>query len=192
MSAEPIQILLLAAGESSRLGRPKQLLPWRGTTLLRHAAEVALAADLGPLTVVLGSRAEACRSALLGLPLSLCFHPAWNQGMGSSIAAGMGAIPASAAGVLILLCDQPEVTPADLHTLARSQAENGAPIVASRYAETLGPPALFGPSCFRRLRSLTGPQGAKALFAAEPELAWVECPHAARDIDTPADAACLA
>ncbi len=198
-----IGMILAAAGASRRLGQPKQLLNWQGRTLLEHAVEVALAAQLGPVTVVLGSEAEACRAVLSHLPVRLVVNPNWQQGLGSSLALGCRIqlnvwpdslpehSPEHLSGLMILLCDQPEIDPADLRQLAAVQQQTAAPIVASRYAQTFGPPALFAPQWFQALTELKGEKGAKSIFAQEPDMAWVDCPHAARDIDTPADAKAL-
>src|SRR5580765_8406302 len=88
----PVATLLLAAGGSSRLGQPKQLLPFGNGTLLRHAAETALEAALGPVIVVLGAVEEKCRETLAGLAVTVLANPAWEEGMGTSIAIGMQAV----------------------------------------------------------------------------------------------------
>jgi molybdenum cofactor cytidylyltransferase len=189
-STLPIATLLLAAGSSSRLGHPKQLLPFHGTTLLRHAAQTALEADLGPVFVVLGSRESDCRDALSGLPLSVVVNWNWEEGLGTSIAAGMAGIDESSfRAVLLTLCDQPFVTASDLRAL--TDALPGHDIAASDLGDTVGSPAIFAVACFPRLRSLRGPQGAKTLFTEFSSLATVQCPRALVDVDTKADAARL-
>ena len=189
-STLPIATLLLAAGSSSRLGHPKQLLPFRGTTLLRHAAQTALEADLGPLFVVLGSRESDCRKVLSGLPLTIVFNWNWQEGLGTSIATGMVEIDESSfRAVLLTLCDQPFVTASDFRALA--DALLGHDIAACDLGNTVGSPAIFGAACFPRLRSLRGPQGAKALFTEFSNLATVQCSRALVDVDTKADAARL-
>src|SRR6476661_1956002 len=102
--------LLLAAGGSSRLGEPKQLIKYEGKSLLRRAADCALAAGCNETIVVLGAAAEACTRELEGLPVRVVINEAWERGMSSSIGAGMSAleqIQPAAEAVLITLCDQP-------------------------------------------------------------------------------------
>jgi molybdenum cofactor cytidylyltransferase len=169
------------------------LLPFRGKTLLRHAAETALAAQLGPVIVVLGFEDAACREALHGLPLTIVENSRWREGMGGSIAAGLQAIDESThRAVIVMLCDQSAVTSEVLHTLDAEQRTTGKSIVASGYGGTVGPPALFTSDRFPELRALSGHHGAKSLFQDAAELSVVDCPEAALDIDLPADLARLA
>jgi molybdenum cofactor cytidylyltransferase len=184
----PVATILLAAGGSSRLGQPKQLLRFGNSTLLRHAAETALAANLGPVIVVLGAVEEKCRATLAGLPATILTNPAWEEGMGSSIAMGMQAVDdASHRAVIVMLCDQPAVTPAMLRALEHHQCSTGAPIVASDSAGVLGPPAFFCANHFAGLRRLRGHQGAKSLFQNQAVLSSLACPEAALDIDSEND-----
>lgn len=181
-----IATLVLAAGSSSRLGRPKQLLPYAGVTLLRHAVRTALEAALGPVMVVLGCHEPECRENLRGLPILMLVNASWEEGMGSSLACGMQAVHESEhRAVLITLCDQPRVTAGDLRALAAQLS--GASIAASAYRGTFGPPAVFESAHFARLRASRGVQGAKALFSDQADLITVACGRAAFDVDIEAD-----
>jgi CTP:molybdopterin cytidylyltransferase MocA len=102
-----ISAVLLAAGASQRLARPKQLLVWQGETLVRRAARSALEAGVDELIVVVGAERDAVVAALAGLDLRVVTNERWHEGMGTSIAAGVGA--ASGDAVLLLLADQPGV-----------------------------------------------------------------------------------
>lgn len=190
-------ILLLAAGSSSRLGRPKQLLPYGQGTLLRHAAQTALEADLGPVIVVLGSSEPECRETLLDLPVSMVTNLRWQEGMGTSLSCGMQSVnEVDHEAVIIMLCDQPAITAAMLRALVQHRDGAGCSMVVSRHDEngTLGPPVLFAAQHFPQLRLLQGHDGARALFRQQPpaELGFVPCPEAAFDIDTEQDVAALA
>jgi molybdenum cofactor cytidylyltransferase len=188
----PVAIVLLAAGSSSRLGQPKQLLAYSGSTLLRHAAEIALASRLGPVIVVLGAVEEKCRATLSGLPTIIVTNPGWEEGMGSSIATGMQEVDETLhRAVLIMLCDQPAITPDALRSLEEHQRTTGKSIVASQYDKTFGSPALFTAEHFPQLRLLHGFHGAKSLFRNQPDLGALPCPQAALDIDTEGDLALL-
>ncbi len=188
-----IPTILLAAGESKRLGHPKQLLPWGGSTLLRHTAETALASALGPVIVTLGAVELPCRQALYGLPVAVVTNPHWQEGMGGSIAAGMQLVTETLhRAVIILLCDQPAITPANLRALAQHQLASEASVVPCRFGPSLGPPVLFTSSHFSELRLLHGPQGARHLFQhAEAMQNAFPCAEAAWDIDTEGDLAAL-
>ena len=179
-------IILLAAGESKRFGQPKQLFRFRGRTLLRHAAETALTASLGPVITVLGAEEHRCREALSGLPITIVVNPLFREGMGTSIAIGARSLTDEDAAI-ITLCDQPDLTAATLQALHNKHEQTGANIVAAHYQGTNGPPALFARAYFPQLRQLSGPAGAKALIASEPNLVSMDCREAAFDLDTPAD-----
>jgi molybdenum cofactor cytidylyltransferase len=136
--------------------------------------------------VVLGCHKTDCRAALSGLPLGIVVNSNWEEGLGTSIAAGMGGIDESSfRAVLLALCDQPFVTASDLRALAG--ALPGHEMVASDHGGAVGPPAIFSAACFPKLRGLRGPQGAKTLFSECASLATAPCPLASVDVDTETD-----
>jgi len=183
-------VILLAAGESARLGQPKQLVEWKGKPLLRHAAETAINSGIGPLMVVLGAVDQPCRDCLSDLDLTVIHNPEWKQGMGSSIAAGMNAardLPVD--GVVIMLCDQPLVTSELLRELV--SASGGHPIVHASFKGQAGPPVWFSREYFGRLGALSGNAGAKAVILNEPNRIPIDFPDAEWDVDTLGDLAAL-
>lgn len=181
-------IIILAAGSSSRLGQPKQLLPWQGKTLLRHVAQTALDADLGPVVIVLGAVIEPCRETLEGLDLIIAENPEWESGMGGSIATGVKSLASHGLeNIIITLCDQPLVTAGDLVLLSRMSDPCKPGIVASHNGKAYTPPILFPKNRFTDLESLTGTTGARELIARETSVTRLDLPHAKMDIDTPAD-----
>ena len=185
-----IGVLVLAAGESTRMGRPKQLLPYRGSTLLRHAAETALATRLGPVLVVLGAEAERCRKALGELAIRTVINPDWPQGMGSSIRIGVEELERllpPVGGVLILLHDQPAIPAERLQELVEARRAEDL-IVAAGYGEVVGVPAYFRRDLFEELRALDGAAGARKIIEAHrSHVRRFELPEARFDIDTPVD-----
>lgn len=180
--------LLLAAGGSRRLGRCKQLIEIDGRPLVRRAAELLLGIEPGETVVVVGAEAAAVTTALAGLELTIVENPDWRAGMGGSIAAGIAALGSDHDGVLILPCDQWRLESADLDRLRVAWLDDPARIVASRWAEAFGPPAIFPARHFPALRALTGDAGARALIRQEVEsVRLVPVANAGRDLDTPAD-----
>lgn len=191
----PPALLLLAAGASSRLGQPKQLLRFEGQTLLRRAAETAAASGCRPLVLVTGALHEELLPEIAGLPFEVVRNEAWAEGMGSSIRAGMAflttpTMPAtpdnSLSAVLLMLCDQPLLTAKHLQKLIGRQQETGRAAVASAYAGTMGVPAVFGSALFNRLSTLGGPKGAGPLLAslASNLVATLDFPNGEADVDT--------
>lgn len=201
LSGPLVGAILLAAGGSTRLGRPKQLLMYRGRTLLRHAVEQALASRARPIVVVLGADEARCQEELTGLAATdvvIASNPDWAVGMGSSIHTGVATLIARAPevqGALILLCDQPLVTASVLDTLIARHAEAPGATIAASYADEPGVPALFPRARFDELTRLDGASGAKRLLRAsgatgatgDTGLITVPCPDAAIDVDTLAD-----
>ncbi|QAT87875.1 Nicotine blue oxidoreductase [Corallococcus coralloides] len=183
-----VAIVLLAAGSSSRLGQPKQLLRHEGTSLVRRAAERALGAS-PVVTVVLGARREDVASELDGLAVRCVDNPDWALGQGSSLRAGLRALPRDVDGALLMLCDQLRVDAAHLRSLIDTFERTRAPIVASAYAGTRGVPALFSRALFPELEALPPAGGARGLIARDPSrVVEVPLPGGEEDVDTAEDA----
>ncbi len=188
---EAIGAVILAAGGSTRLGQPKQLLRHHGETLVRRAARAALGAGCLATVIVTGDEHEQIGLELSGLDVRMRHHREWQRGIGSSIRAGVEEVllhhPALDA-VLIMVCDQPFVSAELLVALICARAQARTKAAACTYAGTTGVPALFDRSLFPALASLRDAQGAKAVLASLPsEVTHVEFPDGAIDIDTPAD-----
>lgn len=187
--------IVLAAGESSRLGQPKQLLPFAGATLLEHAVTTALRLQCGPVIVVLGAYAEIIRPVLEKLPVQVAVNGDWREGMGASIRTGLLTLLASRAkpeAALITLCDQPLVTTEALASLIGAWRATRPPVAAARYAGVLGVPAVFDSALFEELLGLPGAEGARPVIRRHAGLAHATpIDAAAIDIDTAAQAASL-
>jgi molybdenum cofactor cytidylyltransferase len=183
---DKIGLILLAAGGSTRMGQPKQLLLYKNQTLLRRAAEQALAAGCDPVIVVLGSNAPRLRTELTNLPVHIMENPDWQQGMGTSIRTGLSAMPPQP--VIITLCDQPLIDAAALKKLIDAHHSTNRPLIAAQYAGTLGVPALFSPEYFPALAALPNDTGAKQLLRQHADQVLpIPMEFAATDIDTPTD-----
>ncbi len=182
--------VVLAAGGSTRLGTPKQLLALRGEPLVRRAARVAAEAGFSPVIVVVGAEAEDVEEALAGGAFVVAKNPDWRSGVASSIRRGIEALSAlrpDVDGALLATCDQPLVEARHLATLATALDEAHA-IAASSYAGTVGVPALFSRALFGELLALEGEHGAKRVVTREPgRVVRVELPEGECDIDTEAE-----
>lgn len=182
-------LLLLAAGNSVRMGKPKQLLPYRGEALIRHAAKAALASRCSPVVVVLGANTELVRPAIADLPVHIAQNLDWELGMGTSIQCGLRAIEALPVdGAILALADQPLINEETYNTLLRLHEREGSPIVSARYAGTFGVPVFFHRDAFPALYALAPGQGCKGVIQSHTEkTTFLNCPEAEADIDTPED-----
>lgn len=183
--------ILLAAGGSVRMGRPKQLLPYKGESLVRRAASAAVEVGCRPVIVVLGCRHEDVLATLDGLPVETANNADWKRGIGSSLRCGvrrLGEIDPGVDAAVLLLCDQPHVTAATLVRLIDGFRQSGKGVCVSAYAGTLGPPVVVGRERFPDLLQLPDDRGAKSLWVDAPDRVHiVPCDEAAVDVDTPTD-----
>ena len=184
-------VIVLAAGSSSRLGRPKQLLVYKGKTLLEHSVDVALEARVRRVIVVLGANSDLVREVLKDKPVHITFNKDWNDGMASSIRRGITELqkidPSSEAAIL-MVSDQPFVSAGLLKNILHAQAHESKPIVASQYENTLGPPVLFARNYFPELLQLTGDMGARKVIQRHPDhVLTIPFSEGNIDIDTNAD-----
>lgn len=179
--------IVLAAGASRRLGRPKQLLQVDGETLLHRAARLALATVPRELVVVLGHEPELMRTALHGLPLRSVVAADWHRGMGATLATGVAVLPAHGDGVLVLLCDQPALDLLHLQALVARWQQAPQRAVASAYAGVVGVPALL-PRHWLQPEQLHGDIGARQLLRArQDQVDAIANERLHFDIDTPGD-----
>ena len=192
MNSQPnIGAVILAAGASTRMGKPKQLLYFKGRSLLRHTVEVALASVCKPIVVVLGAYAEQIRNEVSQLPVVVVENQDWKKGMGASIRVGVNAVnnySENIEAVLLLLCDQPLVCDRIINQLVEAYLATRKPIIASEYAQTLGVPALFSRELFSELINLDVEKGAKQVIGKYSHLVFgVPFPAGVIDVDTPSD-----
>lgn len=186
-----IGIVILAAGASTRLGQPKQLLPYLGKPLVRHIAEVAIDSGSSPVVVVLGSRADLIRPHLTDLSVHIAHNDDWGGGIANSIRCGLAQIrdiSSSLDGVILMLCDQPFVSTRLIRQLIAGYETANSAIVAARYAGICGVPALFDKSLFSELAALRGDVGARRIIRRDSSrVLGVPFAGGAIDLDTPED-----
>jgi xanthine dehydrogenase accessory factor len=187
-------VVILAAGGSRRMGRPKQLERIAGNSLIRRAAEAALAVGSASVHIVAGVEVDGLCREVEGLPVEIVVNDAWQEGIASSIRAGVEAIerqdrPIEA--LVVMLCDQPGVTGDVLRRLIQTHRTTRAPVIASRYPDGPGVPALFCADLFPALRSLSGDIGARELIRhLDREVVTIPF-DAPKDADTLGDLAFL-
>ena len=186
-----IAAIVLAAGGSRRLGRPKQLEPWGDSNLLGHVVARVGEFEVDEIWVVLGHDMERI---LIETDLGDAYvieNPEWEEGIASSLRVGLDAVTrlSRCDTALIVIGDQPNVSPETVAEMTTSHARSGRPVTLPKYRYTWGNPALVDRSLWPRLMSLDGDEGAKRLWLSHPE--WVNevwfSDSAPRDVDTEAD-----
>ena len=179
-----IAVLILAAGGGSRFGSNKQLALINGRPMLQHCINTANSLCPNSVYTVLGSQAEQLSKKISNT--KLIFNEQWQEGLGSSIAAGATHLQNRCDAILILLADQPAVNRDYLERLIR--LFEGSELACSRYSAHLGVPAIFGPSHFSALKNMEGDEGAKMLLqSVTPRPKSLALGASALDIDTPED-----
>ena len=184
-------VIVLAAGASTRMGSSKQLLPYKGKTLLQQVADTAKAAEVSLVITILGANAETIlQQSGTGI------HPYivnenWREGMASSIQSGLKKALELRPGleaVAFIVGDQPFLSSAVINELFTLMENTGLPIVACNYENTVGVPAVFSKTVFPALMELKGEEGAKKLIkAAGAQVALLHFPQGAIDVDTKED-----
>ncbi|NOZ93341.1 MAG: nucleotidyltransferase family protein [Acidobacteria bacterium] len=191
MTAEPAAVIVLAAGASRRYGGIKLLADaGNGETLLGRSVRVALEAGLGPVLVVLGGHARELRRALEGSSVEIVHNPAWREGMGRSLAAGIAAVGQhhpDAAGAVVAPADLPHLSAAHLARLPELARQSGRPMAATAGpAGLLQAPACFSRELFPRLQALRGDRGARDILRTDPSaVATLEPSFPFEDLDFP-------
>lgn len=181
-----IGIIILAAGESKRLGKPKQLLKFQDKSLLRRITETAIETEQKTV-VILGANADKIIGEVKDLSVEIVINEDWQCGVSSSIKSGLEKL-LNFNGVILLLCDQPFINKETISRLIETQAKTQKSIIACKYEKTFGVPALFMREMFDKLLNLKGDSGAKNLMLETGEnFATISAPEASFDIDTVED-----
>jgi molybdenum cofactor cytidylyltransferase len=183
--------VILAAGTSSRLGKPKQLLNFKGKTLLEHSIACALETKRGPVITVLGADASLIKESILHLPITILINESFASGMGTSVSTGINGLLSlypQINGVVLMVSDQPFLSPAILLEITNRHEQTKKNIIASFYNDTVGVPAFFTKKYFAQLLKLNGDEGAKKVMRSYPDdLETVAFPKGSIDIDTVQD-----
>ncbi len=181
-----VAAIILAAGAGTRMGgRIKQLLPWRGTTLIEHALDLALRSDATETIAVLGAHAETIRPLIEHRGARIAFNRQWSGGLSTSIRAGLGALAPEIDAAIFINADQPALTSDIINALIQRYRETTAPIIAPTYAGKRGSPVLFDRAHFNALTQLTGEQGGREILAQQAvELVAFDDARWGMDVDT--------
>ena len=184
-------IIILAAGSSSRLGKPKQLLEYDGKSLLERVIDSAVNSKAAPVMVVLGAHADSISKGIDYSKIHVVVNSEWEEGMASSVRNGLSALKKnspSTGAVIFMVCDQPFVSTSLINDLIDAHHETGKPIVTCDYGEATGPPALFHLSLFDELMELRGDAGARKIIQQHSDaVATVLFVRGKIDIDTKED-----
>ncbi len=188
-----VACILLAAGLSRRLGQPKQLLPWHGSTLVRYSAGVAYAAQLNPIVVVVGHRASDVQAQLTDVPVTCITNPAYADGQGTSVACGATWLMTQPAcdAVVVMMCDQPFLTATHITDCVTAWAQHRPDVLIPRVNGTRTNPVIWAAHTLPLLAQLSGDQGGRVLFTqgvVTPSFVDMDdAPELLRDIDTTDD-----
>jgi molybdenum cofactor cytidylyltransferase len=180
--------VILAAGGSERMGRPKQLLDWCGVPFIRQIALNALEAGLAPLIAVTGADQDQVERALAGLDVICVYNPDWTEGQSTSMQAGLAALPEDIDSMLFLLSDQPQIGPNLIRQLLARFAAQRQPITAPRVRGQRANPVLFSREAFDALRQVAGDRGGRAVFD-QFKVDWLDWAdeRILLDVDQPGD-----
>jgi molybdenum cofactor cytidylyltransferase len=185
-----VGIILLAAGNSSRLGQSKQLVQVSGIPMLRRSTEIAVQTK-HPVVVVLGANAVAHQQVIADLKTEIVVNHSWQTGMGNSLKAGLThllKLQPNLDAAMILVCDQPYLSLAHLQKLIAAIQQQPKPIIASTYANVVGVPAIFKKELFTNLLGLADDSGARKLIQQfADQVSAIPFQKGEIDIDTPQD-----
>lgn len=179
--------IVLAAGGSTRLGRPKQLLTRDGETLVHRAARLALASGASRVVVVIGAYADAVADAVADLAVACAVNRRWSEGLAGSVRLAADGLDGHAGATLLLTCDQPALEIAHLQALLDAAQLAASDSAATRFGDRIGIPAVVAPALLRAARAVQGDRGLRDVLNATEGVACCDAPDLAHDIDTPDD-----
>jgi len=164
-----VSAILLAAGESKRMGKPKQLLPLGKTTILEQAIDNLLTSKVGEVIVVLGYKAEEARSKVANKPIKLTTNPIYRQGMSTSIITGLSLVDDRAQAVMLALADHPFVDSRTINRLITEFLNHDKGIVVPVYQGKKGHPVIFSLKYKEELSGLKGDVGGREILEHHPD-----------------------
>lgn len=183
-----IPAIVLAAGQATRFGRCKQLMPLAGKPLLQHVLDNLRASQADEVVVVLGAHATEIRNGVRFDRERIVLNPDFAQGMSTSIQAGLRSLPEAAEAAMIVLADQPFVQPSTFDALIDGYRQSRAPVVLPTYNGQRGNPVIIDRALFAEMMSIRGDIGFRSLFGEHAMMTVPVDDHGVvTDVDTPAD-----
>lgn len=185
-----IAAIVLAAGESRRMGRQKLLLPYAGRTVIEHIVDQVLSSEAAQTIVVTGHDAQAVEAAMLGRPVTLVENPRFKEGMLTSIRRGLEAVLPTAEGFMVVLGDQPSVSSCLINVLIDGFHKVDKGIVVPLYENDTGHPVIISMAYRDEVLTHFDDTGLRGLIYGHPEFVHrlpVDMPEVLRDMDTPED-----
>jgi molybdenum cofactor cytidylyltransferase len=185
-----LSAIVLAAGMSTRMGQNKLLLDFKDKPLIAHAVDTLLASEIDEVIVVLGNEADKVREKLRGKQVKLVENPHFQEGLSSSVRAGVTAVSRQADGIMVYLADQPLLEPADVNRILRAfthAKEVSKSIVVPFFDGQRGNPVLLDSSYREAILGVIGDVGCKGVIKRYPDQVFVvemESDHVVRDVDT--------
>ena len=182
-----IAAIVLAAGESKRMGQPKQLMPFGGSTILGQAIDNLLNSKVNETIVVLGHRAEEVKETIAAKPVRIAVNPDYQQGMSTSIIAGLDLIDKRARAVMLALGDQPFIDSQTINSLLAAFGAHDKSIAVPVYRGRRGHPVIFDIRYKSELLGLKGDTGGREIIKRHPDEVLevpVDCEGVCNDIDT--------
>lgn len=181
-------IIILAAGSSSRMTHSKQLLNYKGQTLIRNTALISQKLNAKQTICVTGFLETELKSELNDMAIQFVHNPNYKKGMSSSLVYGLKATNKDIDGILIMLCDQPLIPLNHFENIIRTASQLQNPIIATSYKNTYGAPSFFKRELFKELLDLDTKKGAKSVIKGHRNSThFIDCEEAAFDIDTDTD-----
>ncbi len=186
----PHAAVVLAAGGSTRLGRPKQLLTREGETLVHRAARLALASGASRVLVVVGEYAEDVATAVRDLPVACLLNARWSEGLSGSLCIAADTLAMHVHATLLLTCDQPALDATHLRALLEASRRAPSGSAATRLGDRVGVPVVVAPTMLRAALAVQGDRGLRDVLNAEgADVVACDAPDLGLDIDTPEDVA---
>ena len=185
-----IRAIILAAGESKRMGTPKMLLPYKGKSVIEQVVTRVFSVLPGNITVVLGANSQAIRQVLGNYPVDFCINEKYTEGMFSSVLCGLEQVPSEAEAVMLFLGDQPEVEVSVIQTVIDAWVQGSHGIVVPSAGGKSGHPLLFSSKYIPAISTFDPSTGMKALrrrFQDDVAEVMVENKSILTDLDTPED-----
>jgi len=185
-----VWVIVLAAGESKRMGSPKMLLPWKGKTIIEQVVENALASYVSGVVLVLGAGSYGIKSITSRYDIIHCYNADYQSGMLSSVRCGLKALPDECSAVVVMPGDQPMIGADEINRVITARGRSGKGIVVPVYEGRRGHPLLIDSSYREEVMALPENEGLRALAARYPGdvfEAETDDPSVVRDIDTRED-----